>query len=58
MESILRQLELGQNIKKGVDPKHKRLAETMFIIVSKYNECVENNDILTYFRSISFNITF
>ena len=33
---MLRQLELGQKI-KVVDPKHKRLGERIFNLVSKYH---------------------
>ena len=57
-ESMLRQLELGQRVKKSTDPKHKRADERIYNIVKNYEEFVENNNILTYLRSIGHNVNY
>ena len=56
VEILIRQLQLGQKIRKYRDPKRKMIEEKIANIVSKYNEYIENNDILTYLKSLSYNI--
>lgn len=55
-EIMIRQIQVGQKVKKGQDPKRKKREEQIFQIVSRYQEYVDNNDVLTYLRSLGHNI--
>lgn len=55
-EIMLRQLQLGQKVRKGQDPKRKKMEERIYNMVSKYNEYVENEDVLNYLKSLRHNI--
>ena len=55
-ESMLRDLGLGKRIRKGQDPKRRRKENAIFTLVSKYEEYVNNQDVMTYLKSIGYNI--
>ena len=51
-ETMLRQLELGQRIRKGQDLKRRKKKEKVFAIVLKYDEYIENNEVNKYLKAI------
>ena len=55
-EIMLRQLQLGQKVKKLQDLKHRVYNERLKNIVSQYHNFAENNDVLTYLKNIGHNI--
>lgn len=55
-ETMLRQLENGQRVKKGQDPQRKHKEDRIFDMVSRYEEYNQNDDVLTYLRSLGHNI--
>lgn len=55
-EIMLRQLQLGQKIRKGQDHRRKRIEERITNIVSKYYDYVNNDDVKTYLASLSYNV--
>ena len=55
-EIMIRQIQVGQKVKKRQDLKRKRKEEKIFRIVSMYQEYFNNNDILTYLKILGHNI--
>ena len=55
-EILLRQLQLGQKVRKGRDPQRKKMEGKMENIVLRYPEYVQNEDVRTYAKSISYFI--
>lgn len=53
---MLRQLNLGQKVKKGRDTVRQRLEERIFNIVSKYEDYYERSDIISYIKAIGYNL--
>ena len=51
---MLRQLQLGQKIRKNQDPMRKRKQERIFNIFNSYQNYVANHDVLTISVSINF----
>ena len=52
-EILLRQLQLGQKVRKVQDPNRKKKEEKLFALVSQYYEYVENDDVMSYLKNIS-----
>lgn len=55
-EITLRQLQIGQKVRKGQSRQRKKYEEQIFNIVAMYEDYYENNDILTYLENIGHNI--
>lgn len=53
---ILEQLDLGQRVKPLLSSKRKQAEDSIFSIVSQYDEFIENYDILTFFRNLALYI--
>ena len=53
---MLRQLQLGQKIKRGQDSKTLKNEEQIFNIVSIYNDYVSNDDVLSYLKNVGYNV--
>lgn len=56
-EIMIRQLQLGQKIRKGQDPKRLKKEERMFAIVSQYDTYVENDDVMAYLKSLGYYVS-
>lgn len=57
-ECMLRQLNLGQKIRKCRSKVQLKTEERIYNIVSKYDEFVNNNDIIAYLTAIGHNLKF
>ena len=57
-EIMLRQLQLGQQVKKGKDPKRRLKEERLMSIVLPYSDYLERNDVTTYLKNIGYYINF
>lgn len=55
--TMLEQLDLGQRVKPPLNLKRKQAEDRIFSIVFRYDEFIENDDILTFFRNLSYYIT-
>ena len=57
-ECMLRQLNLGQKIRKGRNMVRLKVEKRIHNIVSNYDEFVNNNDIIAYLTAIGHNLKF
>ena len=57
-EIMIRQLQLGQEVKKGKDPKRRLKEERLLSIVLQYNDYLERNDVIQYLKNIGYYINF
>ena len=55
---MLRQLQLGQQVKKGKVPKRRLKEERFMSIVLQYSDYLERNDVTTYLKNIGNYINF
>ena len=55
-EVMMRQLNLGQRIRKGQDPKRRRREDRIFSIVGEYDQYVANNEVSEYLKLIGHNL--
>ncbi|XP_053946208.1 uncharacterized protein LOC128855375 [Anastrepha ludens] len=55
-EIMMRQLQSGQQVKKNKYSKRLKHEQRIFNIVSKYHEYVDNNDIVTYLKTLGYYI--
>lgn len=55
-EILIRQIQIGQIVRKGQDQKRKKREEQIFNIVSTYLEYTQNDEVLKYLKSIGHNI--
>jgi hypothetical protein len=55
---MLRQLNLGQKIRKYRNKVQLKIEERIYNIASKYDEFVNNNDIIAYLTAIGHNLKF
>ena len=53
---MIRQLQLGQKIRKCQDHKRRKKEERILAIVSKYDEYKNNDDVHTYLKALSHNV--
>ena len=52
VEIMIRQLQLGQRIKKLQDPARKQREERIFNIVNNYYNYVQNLDVINYLQNL------
>lgn len=57
-DTMLRQLNLGQRIKKTRTTAQKRLETSIYNVVSRYDNYVEEGGNLHYLKSIAHHISF
>ena len=53
---MIRQLQLGQKVRKSKDPIRKQKDERIFNIVNNFHNYVQNNEIMMYLKNIGLNI--
>lgn len=58
VETMMRQLSLGQKIKKKRDTHTQIIDDRIFNIVSRYQSYVEDDNVLGYLRAIGHNLRF
>ena len=51
-EIMLRQLQMGQRIRIGLDKNRREIEERMLTIVGEYYKYAQTNDVLSYLRHI------
>ena len=57
-ETMLRHLELGKRIWKGLDKDKIEIEERIFVIVQEYDRYAQTNDLLTYLKNIGYYVKF
>lgn len=57
-EAMLKQLCLGQKIKKPREPHYQIIEDTIFNIVSNFQAFVDEDDILGYLKTVGYNLIF
>lgn len=57
-EAMIRELELGQKIKKGTSHLRVKKEKNLLTIVQKYNEYYDNDEILQYLKAIGYYVHF
>lgn len=57
-EIMLRQLQVGQRIRKGVDKSRRKKEEMIRNIVDRYFEYVVHDDIYTYLKTVGHHVKF
>ena len=57
-EIMLRQLRLGQRIRKGQDKTRKEKEEQIRTIVDAYHRYLNEDEILTYLKNIGYHVKF
>ena len=55
-EVMLWQLDLGQRMRKGQDPKRRKREDRIFAIAGEYNQYVTNNKVSKYLKLIVHNL--
>lgn len=55
-EIMLRQLQLGQRIRRGPDRRRRQIEDQLYRTVLKYEEYLNNRDISTYLKTVGYNI--
>ena len=56
VEIMIRQLQLGQKVRKSKDPIRKQKDERIFNIVNNFHNYVQNNEVMMYLKNIGLNI--
>lgn len=57
-EIMLRQLQLGQRIRKGVEKSRREREELIRNVVDRYHEYVVNNNIFSYLKTVGYYVKF
>lgn len=55
-EVMMRQLQLGQRIRKGIERKRRQYEEQLHVVVQKYYEHVYNNNVLAYLKNVGYYV--
>ena len=55
---MLRQLQLGQRIRKGQDKTRREKEEQIRTIVEVYHRYLNEDEILTYLKNIGYHVKF
>ena len=55
---MLRQLQLGQRIRKGQDKTRREKQEQIRTIVEAYHRYLNEDEILTYLKNIGYHVKF
>ena len=57
-ESMLRQLDVGQRIRRGTERRRREMEEQMKTIVSRYDDYVRRDDVFSYLKNVGYQIKF
>lgn len=57
-EIMMRQLQLDQRVRKGIDRKRREYEEHLAAVVKNYSKYIEDNDVLSYLRTVGYHIKF